>query len=106
MTMTVGQLLEMLEGIDPATEVRFASQPSWPFEYGIEGVYVVDMLGDDDEYTTLEPGEEDDYDYDSDAEQMENEPPFNEGGKSIVYLIESSQIGYLPGIVAEMIGWR
>lgn len=104
MTMTVGQLLEMLEGLDSDTEVRFASQPSYPFEYGIEGVYIVDMLGDDDEYTTLEPGEEDDCD--SDAEQMENEPPFNEGGKIIVYLTESSQIGYLPGIVAQTIGWR
>jgi len=104
MTMTVGRLMKMLESIDPATEVRFASQPSWPFEYGIEGVYVVDMLGDDDEYATLEPGEEDDYD--SDAEQMENEPSFNEGGKIIVYLTESSQIGYLPGIVAQTIGWR
>lgn len=35
--MTAHELMEILEGVDPETEIRFASQPSWPFEYEIRG---------------------------------------------------------------------
>lgn len=35
--MTAQELIDILEGIDPETEIRFASQPSWPFEYEISG---------------------------------------------------------------------
>lgn len=95
MTMTVGQLMEMLEGLDSDMEVRFASQPSYPFEYDIENVYVVDMLGDEDEPPRWN------------TDEVEcDEQNENEGGKFIVYLAEGSQIGYLPGIVAQTIGWR
>ena len=33
--MTVSELKEILEHYDDDMEVRFASQPSWPFEYSI-----------------------------------------------------------------------
>lgn len=33
--MTVQDLIMELERFDPDMEVRIASQPSWPFEYGI-----------------------------------------------------------------------
>ena len=36
--MTVAELIQELEYMDPNTEVRFASQPNWPFEYGIRSV--------------------------------------------------------------------
>ena len=36
--MKVEELIEMLEECDPNAEVRFASQPSWPFENTIEDV--------------------------------------------------------------------
>ena len=36
--MTVEELIEKLKYYDGELEVRFASQPSWPFEYSISGV--------------------------------------------------------------------
>ena len=36
--MTVEELIEELKFYDGELEVRFASQPSWPFEYSISGV--------------------------------------------------------------------
>ena len=36
--MTVGELIEELRLFDQDAPVRFASQPSWPFEYSINGV--------------------------------------------------------------------
>ena len=36
--MTVEELIEKLKYYDGELEVRFASQPSWPFEYSINGV--------------------------------------------------------------------
>ena len=35
--MTVNELIEELKFYDGELEVRFASQPSWPFEYSING---------------------------------------------------------------------
>jgi heme oxygenase len=66
MTMTAQELIEILEGMDPDAEVRFASQPSWPFEYSISAAAEVD---------------------------------------GVLYLAEGTQLGYLPGEVAEQIGW-
>ena len=36
--MTVRELIEELRLMDQDATVRFASQPSWPFEYSISGV--------------------------------------------------------------------
>jgi hypothetical protein len=36
--MTVAELIQELEYLDPNAEVRFASQPSWPFEYDIRSI--------------------------------------------------------------------
>ena len=36
--MTVKELIEELRLFDQEAQVRFASQPSWPFEYSINGV--------------------------------------------------------------------
>lgn len=36
--MTVKELIEELEYLDPDAEVRFASQPNWPFEYDIRSI--------------------------------------------------------------------
>ena len=82
--MTVGELKEMLEDLDDDMEVRLAHQPSWPFEYSISNGQVVDVN---------EPDEDDE-------EAEEKEP------REILYLIEGSQLGYLPGIVSQAIGWK
>ncbi len=66
--MTVGELKDVLLTLPPEAEVRFASQPSWPFEYDIDSAISVRVLDRD--------GEETD--------------------ESIVYLEEGRQIGYLP----------
>ena len=39
--MTAGELKEILEMVDDDTEVRLASQPSWPLEYAISDLYHV-----------------------------------------------------------------
>jgi len=74
--MIVQELIEMLEGMSPDAEVRFASQPSWPFEYSIDQVVVGN------------PNEEDD-----------------RVAPETIYLVEGHQIGYLPDEIKEEIGW-
>ena len=41
--MTVEDLIYELQNLDPNTEVRFASQPNYPFEYSINELFVVDV---------------------------------------------------------------
>jgi len=36
--MTVGELVEILQGMNTDAEVRLATQPSWPFEYDVSEV--------------------------------------------------------------------
>ena len=36
--MTVGELKELLEGLDDATEVRLATQPSYPLAFRVRGL--------------------------------------------------------------------
>lgn len=77
--MTVIELIEELEQMNPEAEVRFASQPSWPFEYSINSVIEVNEDG----------GTED----------------VRDDGESVVYLEEGTQLGYLPGHVKDELGW-
>lgn len=80
--MRVSELIEILQDMDGDTEVRLAMQPSWPFEYSIGGIVRI---------TSLEDKE---YDYDGESD-----------GESVVYLGEGSQLGYLPSIVKDELGW-
>ncbi len=74
--LTVSQLIEELEELDPDAEVRLATQPSWPFEWHL---------------STTEPGP---------AMQvtLDDQP--------VVYLVEGEQLGYLPDTVCRELGWR
>jgi len=74
--MRVEELIELLEGCNPEAEVRFASQPSWPFEYSIETAIEVDLDGND----TGIP-------------------------KDVVYREEGIQIGYLPELAKFELSW-
>ena len=74
--MTVAELIQELEYLDGDLEVRFASQPSWPFEYSIRNVVVV---GIEDKQT--------------------------DEVNDVVYLEEGRQLGYLPGDAKEELGW-
>jgi len=86
--MNVRDLKNVLEDLDDDMEVRFASQPNWPFEYSITDAVVIDLSEEyyeDDEEEKINP----------DAEPNE-----------IVYLVEGQQLGYLPGLVSNKIGWQ
>ena len=52
--MTVDELIQELKYMDGDATVRFASQPSWPFEYSIYGVVPTIVKGKDMVY--LEEG--------------------------------------------------
>lgn len=83
--MNVQDLISELQQFDPGSEVRFASQPSWPFEYSISAVI------------TIEPEfNPDDPDFDPDRFDAQ---------ESVVYLAEGSQLGYLPREVKDELGW-
>lgn len=44
--LTVGQLRELIEDLNDETEVRWLSQPSWPFEWSIDGAATSEFLLD------------------------------------------------------------
>ncbi len=81
--MTIGEIIERLEEtrdvLGEGTEVRIATQQSWPFENTIQDLHIVKTDVDDSSY------------YDE--------------GIGLVYLEEGKQIGYLPEQVKEQIGW-
>ena len=58
------------------TEVRLAFQPSWPFEHSVGRIADVE----------IEIPKDDDY-------------------KTVVYIAEDSQLGYLPEAVSETLEW-
>jgi hypothetical protein len=73
--LTVGELIDELAALHPDMTIRLASQPSWPFEWTVSGVHV---------------------------QPTGNDLP---GAEQVAYLVEGSQLGYLPGDVASEIGW-
>lgn len=78
--MTVAELLERLEDVDPDAEVRLAIQPSYPFQHEIADV--VEVTDDDRGDGTTE---------------------------TVVYIAEAGQLWsapYLPGHVSRELGWR
>ena len=79
--MTVQELIEELRLVDQDAQVRFASQPSWPFEYSINGV--VQAVVDKPDKHTYDGYEQED----------------------VVYLEEGRQIGYLPSGAKDELGW-
>lgn len=76
-------------------EVRLAHQPSWPFEYGIGQVVAVDLN---------QPTEEQEAEWDyEDVPITEREP---EGmPEPVIYIGEAGQLGYLPGVAKNQLGW-
>ena len=74
--MTVADLIEELKWMPEGAEVRFASQPSWPFEYSIDDVI---------------------------SAEIENRRTGEAEG--VVYLAEGRQLGYLPSEAKDELGW-
>ena len=73
--MRVEELIEYLRDCDQDTEVRFASQPSWPFEYSINSVVEV---------------------------EVENRTGESE---KVIFLEEGRQLGYLHRAVKDELMW-
>ena len=74
--MTVADLIEELKWMPEEAEVRFASQPNWPFEYSIDDVVSVEI-------ENRRTGE----------------------AEGVVYLAEGRQIGYLPSEAKNELMW-
>ena len=108
--MRVEELIEMLEGCDPNAEVRYASQPTYPFENSIREVVawdkdtMIDMEVEAIQQSIEEDGAEPMSYVDRRALAEDN---LEQEGKlePVVYLAEGSQIGYLPDGPKEAIGW-
>jgi hypothetical protein len=102
--MTIDELIEVLEEIKEATggeaECRFASQPSYPFEYSIRDVHASSAETRRElheaamEEEGLTPDEIEEW-FDENEDEDED----------VVYLEEGTQIGYLPSAAKELIGW-
>ena len=105
MSLTVGELKELLEGIDDDVEVRLAHQPSWPLEYAAETVEEVTLY---EVACCPRCGVEGAVLLSGDAEHDECETPewVPEETGSVLYVAEGSQLGYLPGEVSRRLGWR
>lgn len=92
--MKVGELKELLEGMDDELEVRIAHQPSWPLQYTVSEVVECSVFDHDD----LEDDEENDTVIVPEANATER----------IAYIVEGSQVHddpYLPYSVRAAIGW-
>ena len=108
--MKVQQLMEMLEECDPNAEVRYASQPSYPFENSITEVLswdketMLDAEIEGIERCIKEDGAEPMSYEDKRALAKDN---IEHGGECepVVYLAEGSQIGYLPEGPKEALCW-
>lgn len=92
--MTTRELIEILSEYGPDTEVRIATQPTWPFEHEIAGT-------DDNQHPT-KPEEicQEDYEtkeeFDEAIHEATRRQTEAEQATPIVYLLEGWQIGYLP----------
>lgn len=106
--MTVFELIELLQDLPEDAEVRFAQQPSYPFEYSISNVVCPDLpeivrkaafdeMSEEEQEQVMARADEDEVLL---LDEGEDEP------QQVVYLGEGSQIGYLPGIVSRELGWR
>jgi hypothetical protein len=111
-TMKAVELISMLQDlVDNAgekgeeVEVRWASQPHWPFEYDIGDPVVVgenDGKLEDFEEAKATGGltDEELEEGQAAADEMEANNTF------VIYLPEGRQIGYLPGVASNALGWR
>ncbi len=91
-----------MEGADDETEVRYAHQPSWAFEYSINDAdsKVVDV----NKEAAPDPQDyEEDLEYDVAYTKWLQES--SQDPEYILYLVEGRQLDYLPGVVSAEIGW-
>ena len=113
--MNIRNLIDELEYIAEESgdelEVRFASQPSWPFEYSINQIVPwtkEERVEAEYESALEEVGGCDDKDDLKEVREIcrsNIEHEIEEGKVDCVYLVEGSQLGYLDGSAKEAVGW-
>jgi hypothetical protein len=95
--MMLSELISDLQDIadehDEDLEVRLAIQPNWPFEHSLSQIALVE--GED----------ESDEEFDDDDERNDR-PENDKPSKTIVYLAEGRQLGYLPGAATHALDWE
>ena len=102
----IAQLEELAESYGDDVEVRIASQPSWPFENALTGVVAADLNSDgEDRSEEWYRGDDETEDEYFDRLQELRESGADEDVQTVVYLEEGSQLGYLPTIAKEELGW-
>jgi hypothetical protein len=93
--MTAQELIDELEMLNPDTEIRLMSQPSWPFEYDLRSSLFVPA----DPGTCSEcglPVTEPQHD-EANEDRFDHlaEAPFEpQGGGTVAYLVEGAQLAY------------
>lgn len=80
--MTVGELVELLEGLDPDAVVRLAIQPNYPLESTIAGVTDVMVAGE-----RCDPD-------DGEGRRFNQPPNGGHAPEKVVYIAEGPQTGY------------
>ena len=116
--MNIRDLIDTLEEIAEASEdggnleVRFASQPNWPFEYSVSDVLLWDKAERVEAEIEGARQECDDAGEEYDLQELREVCESNiehemesEGKPDCVYLVEGSQLGYLPGGPKDAMGW-
>ena len=103
--MTIRELIDELEYAAEVageyTEVRYASQPAWPFENSIDSVVALSS-------ETREENARSEMRYSGMTEEEINQKLATEeieATENVVYLEEGVQLGYLPGEAKEALGW-
>tara|TARA_R110001632_G_scaffold229359_1_gene365400 strand:+ start:1092 stop:1400 length:309 start_codon:yes stop_codon:yes gene_type:complete len=102
--MNVSELIELLEEYRDITgentEVRFANQPSWPFENSISDVTAISKEIRE-EILRDELSEAGIFGEEANEKIACEEIP----EEAFIYIGEGSQIGYLDGEVKALLGW-
>ncbi len=121
--MNARDLIELLQDVDPDTEVRLAQQPKWPFEYSVGGVARVciggpeegDVVTFEDDAGVEDTGAVKDTTEDGMLIEEENggvrHVPFSHligylDLTEVLYIGEGTQLAYLPGAASRALGWR
>lgn len=103
--MTVQELIDVLEDhkerVGEYAEVRFASQPEWPFEYSINDAYALTKF-DRRELAIAamrdEGMSEEEIEEEFDEEELD-------ASEDVIYLEEGTQLGYLPDEAKKLLCW-
>lgn len=108
------EVLEMMRHVDQDVavlerEVRLAHQPQWPFEYNVGEVVHLETNADEikglEEVLDGRREEGEDLSDEDRANATKELETLRDTNKHVVYIGERGQIGYLPGNVANALGW-